>query len=152
MNKNRLLKLASFLENLPPKKFDLDTFTHIQGNKLPSIKEGSCGSTACGIGWCPTVFPRLCKYQPLYDQYSYEDDIIIGVDIVMRDDSVIEGFFVSNELFDILYDDSNYLFNPQCYHKSKRGPKSVANRIRTYVLADGKVPINTKAYRGDFDE
>lgn len=53
----RLRKLIAFLKALPPKKFDFTTEREIgEGPKCPT--------TACAIGWTPTVFPKLVKWVP----------------------------------------------------------------------------------------
>lgn len=56
----RLLKLADFLEELPPEKF----------NFFKVVSRGehnghTCATVACAIGWTPKVFPRLVKWHYL---------------------------------------------------------------------------------------
>lgn len=50
LHKNRLLKLAEFLDKLPKEKFDFSS--------VISKNEGKCGTICCAVGWLPTVFPR----------------------------------------------------------------------------------------------
>lgn len=54
MNKPRLLQLALFLDSLEPEQFD---FTIIRTTR-------SCGTVACGIGWCPNAFPDYFTTAP----------------------------------------------------------------------------------------
>ena len=45
--RDRLLKLAAFLDKLPRKKFDFSVFYEV-----------NCQTKACALGYCPTVFPK----------------------------------------------------------------------------------------------
>lgn len=122
-HKQRLLKLADFIENLPKKKFNLNV---IAKGKLEEFnkavnKKMSCGTVACAMGWMPCVFPRLCKY--VEDDYSYND-----ITIVSKNKNY--DYYAAIELFDIDWDTANYLFTPFNYPKNCRGQKSVAKRIR----------------------
>src|ERR1700677_2224498 len=47
----RLLKLADFLDKLPPKRFDYGAFV---GNDWKGKSDLSCGTTACALGWATT--------------------------------------------------------------------------------------------------
>lgn len=50
---SRLLTLAWFLKTeVPACQFDLNYFVNTTPKKI-----GECGTTACALGWCPTVFP-----------------------------------------------------------------------------------------------
>lgn len=146
--KDRLLKLATFLENVPRRKFNLSWFIDTKYDVLPSqdyLKEGFCGTTACAVGYCPVVFPRLFSYK--------KDRNRVGTDnyeIVLSRNQDIKGFTAAQEVFGISLDDLLYMFDPDSYNHRQRGPKSVARRIRTFVKCDGKVPHNTKAYNNSF--
>lgn len=52
MNKKRLLKLAGFLEALPPKRFDYNAWV---GDDWAGKQDLSCGTTACALGWAATI-------------------------------------------------------------------------------------------------
>jgi len=54
----RLLKLAAFLEKLPPKRFDYGSYVGRDWKGMPDL---SCGTTACAIGWATTM-PEFRKY------------------------------------------------------------------------------------------
>lgn len=53
----RLLKLADFLEELPPEKFNF--FEVVSSGEHNGH---TCATVACAIGWTPKVFPRLVKW------------------------------------------------------------------------------------------
>lgn len=51
-HRKRLLKLAEFLETLPPKDFDISWWrAECEGS------DGKCGTTYCAVGWA-TTFPE----------------------------------------------------------------------------------------------
>lgn len=58
VTKRRLLKLAAFLEKLPPERFDYDRWV---GNDWLGEPDLSCGTAACALGWATTIpeFRRL---------------------------------------------------------------------------------------------
>ena len=155
--KDRLLKLAMFLEKLPPRKFNLESFTTIEG-PLPSqdlIKDFSCGTTGCAVGWCPVVFPKFCKYSsPVKD---YNDKLTCAIIAKNNPNNYIDNQRVTNSsfawasgFFGINKSYCDYLFLPFHYRKGHRGPKSVASRIRDLVVKNGKVNEETRAFEGDY--
>lgn len=52
MNKERLLKLASFLDTLPPERFDIQHWVRYDWGGKPDL---SCGTSACALGWATTI-------------------------------------------------------------------------------------------------
>ncbi len=48
----RLLRLAEFLENLPPERFDYSRWVGKDWEGKPDL---SCGTTACALGWAATM-------------------------------------------------------------------------------------------------
>lgn len=54
----RLLKLAAFLEKLPPERFD---YRYLVGAGWKGKPDLSCGTTACALGWAAAMpeFRRL---------------------------------------------------------------------------------------------
>lgn len=54
----RLLRLATFLEELPPRRFDYRTMV---GPDWGGAQDLSCGTTACAIGWAATM-PQFRKF------------------------------------------------------------------------------------------
>lgn len=57
VSKNRLLKLADFLEKLPPERFNYAHWVGLDWKGDPNL---SCGTTACALGWATTI-PSLQK-------------------------------------------------------------------------------------------
>ncbi len=53
---SRLLRLAAFLEKLPPEKFDYRCWV---GRDWKGAQDLSCGTTGCAFGWAPTALPTL---------------------------------------------------------------------------------------------
>lgn len=122
--KKRLLKLAAFLEKLPAKKFNLNVV--VEGEGLPNHKTKECGATACAIGWCPRALPNAAKYI---------DDNVVPIGCLNSYQSYEQ---TGMELFDITYDQSDFLFSPSRYPESHRSNKYVAARIKTFVKTDGR--------------
>lgn len=128
----RLLKLADFLETLPRKRFDYDTWV---GNDWKGAPDLSCGTTACALGWATTM-PELraeglhLSGTPTYGWVTHEPTGATGEDAAM-------------EVFGLDYDEAVYLFCPLSDHPNptvKRDapaematPKQVAKHIRRYV-------------------
>lgn len=131
------------------------TFTVFEDDKPPSDK--TCNSTGCAIGYCPAVFPKLCHYG---DGSDTDVDTNISEpstkchgdskNVIMSGNKSIENFGVAERLFDISLDDTKYLFMYTAYHKSHRGPKSVANRIRSYIKSYGDINKQSKAYNLEY--
>lgn len=55
VGKRRLLKLAAFLVQLKPEKFNYRYWVSEKDSK-------GCGTVCCAGGWCPVVFPRYWRY------------------------------------------------------------------------------------------
>lgn len=124
MNKQRMLKLADFLDNLPPKKFDFGSF---RGEGA-----ASCGTIGCAIGWMPSVFPRVCK--------SWVGEKVEG-GYTLSDDVQLYEFDEAAEVLDIDVDHCRDLFTPTenltelkpQFLPVSATPKQVAKRIRQFV-------------------
>lgn len=128
MNKQRMLKLADFLDNLPAKKFDFAIFRTIACD-APYVAPESCGAVGCAIGWMPTVFPRVCKEWVAFktkNGYTLKN----------------QGFFTpAAKVLDLATDHCEDLFSPGVPVKGlnprslseQTTPKAVAKRIRQFV-------------------
>ena len=149
--KERLLKLANFLRNLPNKKFDLATFVKAEEGdygelRLPEL-DSDCKSTGCAIGWCPTVFPRNCKYILRNNVFGEEEVIVVPA----NDEGDADYWTFALNFFGLSEEsDAYYLFTPQAYRSGHRGPKSVANRIIDFVHKNGNVNHDTQAYQRNY--
>lgn len=125
--KQRLLKLADFIEALPRGKFDLNIIAkENRDGEEPSVK--TCGTAACAIGWTPVVFPRACAYT-----FSLFDNSELSVQSKL---SGKRDFVFAEEFFGLDCKESSYLFDPESYPSGRRGKKSVAARIRKFVAGN----------------
>lgn len=110
MNKERLLKLAELLENLPEgrPKFSLENWYH-------------CGTAACAVGhaaidpWFRRRGLKLIKIGRWHEP-AYRDD---------------EGWSAVAAFFGIYIIDAEFLFSAESYDRGDR--RSVARRIRKFV-------------------
>jgi len=137
----RLLKLADFLDTLDARLFNLDSFINAHDSKYkPEFveealekKDAQCGATACALGWCPSVFPRLVEWvEADWDVNELE------VALKNKEDSYgkkITEFAVGDWLFDLNDKYTAYLFDSTYYPEGKRHQtaKKVAARIREFV-------------------
>jgi hypothetical protein len=130
MNAKRLLKLAAFLRQLPPHKFNFDVVTFQIGKpmaKALAAREEHCGTVACAIGWLPAVFPRSV----LWDSNSniYEHPLV-----VLKRNKNMVNFSAAEQLFDLSYGDARYLFDPErSYLGSDATAVEVAAHIEKFV-------------------
>ena len=142
VHKKRLLKLADFLDKLPPEKFDFDKIVY--GSELPN-KTLSCGSVGCAIGWCPVVFPRLV----MYEQYDTDSDS--GIRVKHRISGYDNYRYIARELFGVNpHREAFALFSPGWDGDMEREvlglpdigsdatPKQVAKNIRKFVAIKTK--------------
>lgn len=128
----RLLKLADFLERLPPERFNYDRWVDIDTWKgAPDL---SCGTTACAFGWATTMpaFRRLGLR--LRRTKTHEIEFLY------------RGLFCSpmeaaEQVFGLKNLEANWLFLPS-FHIGSLGaspnpsatPMAVGQHIRRFVL------------------
>ena len=86
LNVVNLDKIIDFLDKLPTEKFDF------------SLVRSECGSTACVVGWFPSIFPEV-EYTSPYFRLNGMDDLTYG-DVAS---------YILNVSEDIVFD----LFSPQ---------------------------------------
>jgi hypothetical protein len=150
--KQRMLKLADFLEQLDPKKFDLNYLVKSDKaqvrdeygledkpeGKVPSkhyvLEEDFCGTAACAIGYCPIVFSRHARYG--FDFHSHMWDV------VDKNNHELTGMEWAGEFFGVGWGETVFLFSPEAYPEGRRGPKSVARRLRYMVRHNGMPKID----------
>ena len=123
MNKKRLLKLADFIEKLPPRKLDMMHISDLNGAEVMNYRE--CTSVACAMGWTPAVFPKLVQWK-----YDYNSPDVVDKHGNSNEDAVAT-------LFDIKVCDMEILFG--CGTPRYHTPKQVAAGLREYVKT-GVVP------------
>lgn len=114
----RLLKLARFLERLPPKRFNYNTYVGADWKGDAKL----CGTTACAIGWATTI-PEFRKLGLRLDNYG--DPYGCSVDYHNEP---------GTSLFAITDEEWGYLFIPQTGPLPKTASaKQVAKHIRNFV-------------------
>jgi hypothetical protein len=127
MNKERLLRLADFLEReVPENRFDLAKWS----NGDLSL----CGTTACACGWATTI-PEFAEAGLKLERYEHKLDdgeVLISRDIVFGE---FTSFDAVTEFFDLPdHKDSSYLFYVDRYPNGERTTKhDVVERIRQFV-------------------
>lgn len=111
VHRNRLRKLADYLDTVPRKKFDMWNYCKKAGiTVLPSDAKkeiGNCGTVACAAGHAAVLFPRVAKRHAYYDDFIEEDLGIVG------------------ENWDFLFSEDWGLYQPT--------PKQAAKRIRLFL-------------------
>jgi hypothetical protein len=142
-HKDRLLKLADFLEELDPKKFNLDVVVVSKKKMTPSkdyVYKPSCGTAACAMGWCPVVFPRLFKYsQDWCPNWETGNKSAFLGSILSKKSNELDDFNAVEKEFGLSTSESHYLFMPTEYPKGRKSAKCVAKRIRSFVKNDGVI-------------
>jgi hypothetical protein len=123
MNKERLLKLADFLDKVSPEHFKLDCWAE------RGFRKNKCNTTACACGWATVCF-RNSK-----DKLRLTN---IGVLYYTKSGFTLYNFSAAAEFFDIAYNKAFDSFHPGSYEKFHRGPKHVAKRIRKFVEQHNK--------------
>ena len=132
--KRRLLKLASFLDALPPEKFNYRRWTY-----NPKTREGIslddlnvCGTTACALGWATSI--------------KEFKDLGLSLDTTWYHPCLISGgdkYAAGNKIFGLDTYEFEYLFypcNPSLDHGNlpdaplgNATAKEVAEHIRNFI-------------------
>ena len=132
IHKDRLLKLAVFLEKLPRQKFDFSL-----------IKGVNCKTTACAIGWCPTVFKKdwaVCSGP--YEDRGKVKVFAVRLKSNKNHSNVEDSFGDAEKYFGLSEEEGNHLFQPNDQDTEQFGgcdlgeaatPKQVAKNIREFL-------------------
>lgn len=133
MNAERLLKMATFLEALPPHMFCFKEYVKL-GTKSPlealADPEGRCGTTACAVGWMPAVFPAEIKW--VLDT-SWRGGLIP----TMVDQSVFDAYTI-REFLNLTVMEYDFLFIPdESLLSNNATAVQVAAQIREFVAGSG---------------
>jgi len=145
INSKRLLKLADFLDELPPSHFDF-TKVRVTGQKT---EHNECGTVGCAVGWCPTVFPRACRITKMFKS-AWEPNVsrvgrmnVDGKSMLVDIGSHGE---IADRLFSLPIGHGFALFTHEEMSPASGSelpasatPKQVAARIRTYVKWSKKI-------------
>ncbi len=131
--KRRLLKLADFLDKLPPDKFD---FSKWVGNDWQGKPNLSCGTRACALGWGCTI-PSFRKaglvLKPNPDTYS-DYKFIPGL---KGNESGLDGTYRAGRvIFGLVRSEFKRLFTTDSeisHLNDNASSKQVAKEIRKFV-------------------
>jgi hypothetical protein len=141
--RDRLLKLAKHLEGrrLGHKKFDFTIFSEGKLNRA-----GTCGTSGCAIGECPTLFPRDWRMTVEVDINGKRTSS--GPELRRSKDQYgyrLGNFNAAEKYFGLSENDARVLFQPADTFDDllippgirrlgdRAKPKSVAKNIRNYV-------------------
>lgn len=135
MNKERLNKLADYLDTIPNKAFDMRSWVQFPDTSKEDISQQAvstarrnnfeCGMTACLGGHAAILFPRLLKIDR--GNVVYKNDELEGT----------EAFAIT---FDIcLY----HAKNLTKYNASHRTPKKAAKAIRDLIKKSPECKYST---------
>ncbi len=129
VRKNRLLKLADFLENVPRKTFDLEHWLQQKG------LAPKCNTTACAVGWaCSIPSFRKAGFRIDIDNRGGGKPVFKNT---YKKTPKYTGWAAVDKFFDVERGDSESLFSCRQYliygTNRKTTPKQVASRIRKFV-------------------
>lgn len=132
MRKDRLLKLADFLETVPRRSFEIRWWQKRPATKPEGTHQGECGFAGCAVGWAAhaKLFRGLRLAQhgdggtdatPIYDGDE-------GMPAVARlfDLPTVGDYFK-------VCPDASCLFEAESYDGHRATPLQVARRIRKFV-------------------
>ncbi len=130
----RLLRLAVFLRTLDPKRFQFHEFVGKNWKGDPLL---SCGTSACAIGWCPTVFPEVTMTKGDYWKCGGIPDFKVqGIEKSVCFDFRTNGQAALREFFGINAEEYDYLFIPGSSEEALAEDATadeVADRICNFV-------------------
>lgn len=124
-HRQRLLKLAAFLEELPRKRFDYDQWVGFSWKGNPAL---SCGTTACAMGWATTI-PAFRRLGLRLSDDGYPINVRTGETFAVS---------VAADLFGVDDSDAHFLFVPASFKERRATPKQVARKIRRFVAHGGR--------------
>lgn len=128
MNSKRLLKLADHLDSVAQVEFDL-------GSWKVTDKVAKCKTVACACGHATSIPSfRRAGLRLQLDEYCSSSKVDI-YDLVFGG---LVGFKAAAAFFDIGEFESENLFSWEGHRYGRRGPKSVAARIRQFVARKQK--------------
>ena len=148
MNKERLLKLADFVEaNAVDNNFNMTTYFSRNVRK-PEDLQHNCGSTACLAGWGCLVpeFKQAGYHAELYDSTRPN----LGIVPVYGDHKMFDALM---RFFDLKYSQSLYLFGEyadedETVSRADEGVEQEVTRIRDFV-ATGEMKWDDSNYSED---
>jgi hypothetical protein len=143
MNAEKLLKLASFLDTLPPGRFDYSVWAS------DTTLSTDCGTQGCAMGWATVVFPEELELRLFIDMCDTRQSVVCLKGAPTPTNTFGPAMEAARQVFDIDDRDFDYLFTPQnfecyevdCDNEEDCGGHSeddfsaaeVAAKIRTFV-------------------
>lgn len=134
MNTKLLSILADFLDTVPEEKFDLNHWIDEEPNTgevmlhqleiYEKLKDRSCGTTGCAIGWACTI--------PEFVEAGLQYDPLMGQPF-LQDDPKIVSFQAVAEVLGLDKEEVESLFLADNYPEDEQSPKHVATKIRLFV-------------------
>lgn len=143
----RLLRLADFLDALPPERFNYNTWV---GPNWKGAQDLSCGTTACALGWAATMpeFRELGLRLSILPRSGARPWVVLdGADLDSHDEYPWELIAAASAaVFGLNPRETTHLFQPaerdpddefecELADESDFGPKDVAQKIRDFVTA-----------------
>ncbi len=128
-HKNRLLKLANFLETVKPKDFNLSSWKRETTN-------GVCKTICCAVGFAATIPSfkkaglRLSSIDKNNTFVFYNDEDVTEYQIHYEQ---WESWSAVGKFFGLNSEEYNYLFSDTYYGNFNSGPKHVAKRIKKFI-------------------
>lgn len=128
MRRDRLLKLADFLETVPRSAFNISDWQTKEPTKPEGKRQGECGFAGCAVGWA--------AHAKLFRGLKFQDNGFRHVPTFQGE----EEWQAIGKLFDITnggpmgtQEEAEYLFYGPRYPNRNPTPKQVATRIRMFV-------------------
>lgn len=128
----RLLKLADFLDKLPPERFDYSSWV---GDDWGGRQDLSCGTTACALGWATTM-PEFRRLGLRLDRRLME--------VTNAKENVWDSFEAAQVTFGLDSREAHLVFSPRVQYLGLKapgayaGPVEVADHIRRFVAVRGQ--------------
>lgn len=126
MNKERLLRLADFLQIVPEEKFDLEEWTNVDTlEKMPELTGKTCESTACAVGWASAI--------PEFKEIGFHFELNEDQEYLIPVWGDHKNWDAVREFFGLSIGQAEKLFMYYNYAPGGNGPKDVAKAIRKFV-------------------
>ena len=117
---DRLLKLADFLDTVPPEKFDFDVWCNggrgEVGGRVEVPDLNVCGTTACALGWA-TAIPEFQKLGIKLDMCSSQFPCVTTLSDSRKRDSWSNALAAARDVFGLGAEDVSELFTSEGYHE-----------------------------------
>lgn len=135
--KRRLLKLANFLEKLPPERFGFATWVGYNWEGKANL---SCGTTACALGWASTIpsFRKLGLRLFKINEYTVAGGGVVALKeatLADREQAWNATLAATNKIFGLNRIQTEWLFTPDLCNGLSRSSSAqeVASHIRNFV-------------------